>query len=305
MSIKIIAGSRKSKLALLQTGIVIDLIKKSVSDIEIDLAKIITTGDRDHRTGLDKIGPAAFVKELEQALLDRRIDFAVHSLKDVPTELPQNLCLLAVTERLDPGDALVAKTKLNDLPPGSKIGTGSLRRAIQLRRFRPDLEICSIRGNVDTRLRKVYSGEIDGVIIAVAALQRLGWQDKITEYLPVDRFLPSAGQGALVIEARYGEKNIADIVAPLNHLQTWQCITAERSFLNTIGGGCRAPVAVLGTINSSTLKLEAMIASPDGNKMIQLSETGNTATPEETGIRLAHKMLDMGASEFITGVKNG
>lgn len=304
MGRKIIAGSRASKLALIQTLSVLNKVLESLPDLDIDLTRVTTTGDRDCHTSLDQIGAAAFVKELEQALLDHRIDFAVHSLKDVPTELPQGLCLLAVTERLNPGDALVAKAKLAELPAGSKIGTGSLRRVIQLKQLRPDLEPCSIRGNIDTRLRKVSSGEVDGIIIAAAALIRLGWEDKITEYLPVDTFLPAAGQGALVIEARLDDKEIADIIAPLNHLPTWQCITAERAFLSTIGSGCRAPVAVLGTVNGSTLILEAMIAGHGDKEKLQISEQGITISPEALGTRLAHKMLDMGAAEYITGAED-
>lgn len=304
MGRKIVAGSRASKLALIQTLSVLNKIFELKHELDIDLTRVTTTGDRDRHTSLDQIGPAAFVKELEQALIDRRIDFAVHSLKDVPTELPEGLCLLAVMERLDPGDALVAKGKLTDLPPGSKIGTGSLRRVIQLTRLRPDLKPCSIRGNIDTRLRKVASGEVDGIITATAALIRLGWEDKITEYLPLDTFLPAAGQGALVVEARLDNKDLADIITPLNHLPTWQSITAERTFLSTVGSGCRAPVAVLGTVNASTLTLEAMIASYDGQEKLQLSEQGIATSPETLGTHLAHKMLDMGANGFITGAKN-
>jgi hydroxymethylbilane synthase len=301
---KIIAGSRASKLALIQTLSVINRVMESTSDCEIQLTRITTTGDKDIDTSLDRMGPAVFVKEIEQALLDHRIDFAVHSLKDVPTEIPEGLCLLAVTERLDPRDVLVARSKLNELTPGSKIGTGSLRRTVQLKQRRPDLEVCSIRGNIETRLGKVSSGKVDGIIIAAAALKRLEWEDQITEYLPLDTFLPAAGQGALVIEARVDDKETADVIDPINHLQTWQSIIAERAFLSTIGGGCRAPVAVLGTVIGPGLKLEAMIADYKGKKIIQMTENGTMKNPEALGIDLARKMLDSGAAGLIDGARN-
>jgi len=275
MRTRIVVGSRGSRLALVQTESVIAKIREANPHLEVSLMRIVTTGDRDRRTQLDRIGVAVFVKELEQALLDGRIDLAIHSFKDVPTEVPQGLRLLAVTERLDPRDALVAKSKLNELAPGSRIGTGSLRRAVQLTQFRPDLEVCSIRGNVDTRLRQVSSGEVDGVIVAAAAMLRLDWEDKITEYLPLEHFLPAVGQGALVVEALLDDRGIADLVFPLNHLPTWQSTMAERAYLRAMGGGCRAPIAALGLVNSSTLKLEGMIVNPkDRGGMLCASEEG-------------------------------
>ncbi len=298
----IVVGSRGSRLALVQTESVIKKIREANPDLEVSLREITTTGDRNSHTQLDRMGIGIFVKELEQALLDGRIDIAVHSLKDMPTEVLPGLALIAVTERLDPRDAMVAKAKLNELAPGSKIGTGSLRRAVQLNSYRPDIEVCSIRGNVDTRLRKVTVGEIDGVILAAAAILRLGWEEKITEYLPPEHFLPAVGQGTLVLEARLDDDSTASLVSQLNHLPTWQSVMAERAFLYNLGGGCRAPIAALGTVNGSGLKLTGMIASPDGKKILYKSEEGSAASPEELGARLARKMLDKGASELITEV---
>lgn len=264
-----------------------------------------TRGDRNRRTSLDRIrGVGIFVKEVEEALLNSRIDLAVHSLKDVPTEIPQRLRLVAVTERLDPRDVLVAKSKLEGLPFGAKIGTDSLRRTVQLHQYRPDLQVCSIRGNVDTRLRKVVNGEFDGIVVAAAAMLRLHCEDKITEYLPLEYFLPAVGQGALVTEVRLNDEELAELVLPINHLPTWQGVMAERAFLRAMGGGCRAPIAALGSVNSSTLKLEGMVASPDGRRIIRASEEGSTTYPEEVGVRLAKRMLAMGASEFIAEVRN-
>jgi len=303
MSRRITVGSRGSKLALLQAESVVAKIREINPDLDVSINKIVTTGDRNHRRRLGRTGTAIFVKELEEALLDGRIDIAVHSLKDLPTELPPRLCLLAVTERLDPRDVLVAKSKLNELASGAKIGTSSLRRTIQLMSYRPDLLARPIRGNVDTRLRKVFSGEFDGVIVAAAALLRLGWEKRTTEYLPRD-FLPAVGQGALAVEARLGDVDIARLVSPINHLPTWQCVTAERALLRALGGGCRAPVAALGTVNGNTLKLEGMVASVSGRKVLRASEEGSAISAEEIGVRLAQRMLAKGAVEIIAEARS-
>lgn len=302
---KIIVGSRGSKLALIQAESVVARIKEVNPDIEVGISQIVTKGDRNHHTQFDQFaGVGIFVKELEEALIDGRIDLAVHSLKDMPTQIPQGLCLAAVIERLDPRDVLVSGAeRLAELPPGSRIGTGSFRRIVQLAAYRPDLEARSIRGNVDTRLHKVSCGELDGVIVAAAALIRLGWEDKISEYLPLEYFLPAVGQGALGIETRPGDEEIAELVSEINHPLTWQGITAERAFLSTLGGGCRAPIAALGTITGTTLKLEGMAADVSGKKMLRAMEEGNSMAPEPVGVQLAQKMLAMGAAEFITEVR--
>ncbi len=299
MSRKVVVGTRGSKLALIQTELVISQLRTNSPDLEISIKKIVTAGDRDRLTHLDRIGVDVFVKELEEALLDGRIDLAVHSLKDVPTDIPRGLGLIAVTEREDPRDVLVARARLEDLPSGSRVGTGSLRRTIQLAQIRPDIETCSIRGNVDTRLRKVTSGEADGVILAAAGISRLGWQDKITQYLPLDNFLPAAGQGALVIETRSDDKPIVDLISAINHLPTWQCITAERIFLSELGGGCRAPIAALARIDGTNLKLEGMVAGPAGNKVLRDSIEGDVTSAKEMGMTLARRMLAAGAVELI------
>lgn len=303
MKERIVIGSRGSKLALIQSQSVAARIGEVNPQLEVGITRIVTTGDRNRDTPLDQMGTAVFVKELEEALLDNRIDLAVHSLKDVPTELPPGLCLLAVTERLDPRDVLVSRSgRLDELPPGSRIGTSSLRRAVQLTQYRPDVEACNIRGNIDTRLRKVSSDEYDGVILAAAAIIRLGWEDKITEYLSLEHFLPAAGQGALVIEARLDNEEVANVVSPINHLPTWQSVAAERAFQSTLGGGCRVPIAALGTVNENTLTLEGMVADANGRGALQVSEEGTTVCPEEVGVQLANKVLEMGASEFILEV---
>ncbi len=302
MRTSIIIGSRGSKLALIQAESVATKIKEVHPHLEVTISKIVTTGDRDRHTPLEQIGVAVFVKELEEALLDGKIDLAVHSLKDVPTEIPQGLHLAVVTERLDPSDVLVSRGgRLVELSAGSRIGTGSLRRGVQLTTYRPDLEICHIRGNVDTRLEKVFRGEFDGVILAAAALIRLGWQDRISEYLPLEHFLPAVGQGALAVETRLDE-DITEFILPINHLPSWRCTNAERAFLSTLGGGCRTPIAALGTVNGDTLKFRGMVADTEGKKILYASEEGDIMSPEEVGVRLAQKLLGMGASDFITEV---
>ncbi len=306
MKTRVVVGSRGSKLALIQAESVAAGIREIDPRIAVSIRKIVTSGDRDRQTPLDHMeGIGVFVKELEEALLDGRIDLAVHSLKDMPAQIPRGLCLAAVTRRLDPRDVLISRSKrLAELPPGSRVGTGSLRREVQVARLRPDVKAGGIRGNVDTRLRKVADGEFAGVILAAAAMQRLGRESEITEYLSVESFLPAVGQGALGIETRRGDEEIIEIVSAINHLPTWQAISAERAFLYALGGGCRAPIAALGTVKGDILKLEGMVASVSQRKMLCDSIEGSAAAPENAGQELARKLLDRGASDFIAEVKD-
>ncbi len=299
---RIVVGSRGSHLAMIQTESVVAKLRKRVPAIEMNIIKVVTQGDRNPSIQLERMeGVGVFVKELEEALLDWRIDLVVHSLKDVPSEIPEGLILAAVMERADPHDVLVTRGKrLAELPPGTKIGTGSLRRAVQITNLRPDVEPGNIRGNVDTRLRKVDTGEFGGLITAAAAMIRLGLRARITEYLPLEHFLPAVGQGALIVETRRDDKEINGVLSHLNHLPTWQSITAERAFLYALGGGCRAPIAALGTVNGDVLKLEGMIASVGQKRMLRAVEEGNTLSGVEIGKRLAQKLLDMGGTEFVT-----
>ena len=301
----VIVGSRSSKLALIQAESVASRIRETNSDVEVSIKQVLTEGDRKRYVPLEHLdGIGFFVKELEEALLDGRIDLAVHSLKDMPTQVSSGLCLLAVTERLDPRDILVSRGKnLAELASGARIGTGSPRRAVQLNACRPDLAAVSIRGNVDTRMRKVASGECDGVILAAAALKRLGWEKRISEYLSTEQFLPAVGQGVLAIEVRSGDTGIEKIVLPLNDLRTWQSITAERTFLDALGGGCRAPIAALGTVNGVTLRLQGMVADVKQAKILHSSAKGSNTLPEELGLRLAQKLLDMGGGELLAEVR--
>jgi len=302
---RIVVGSRGSKLSLIQAEYVVAKIRETNPDIEASISQIVTKGDRNLHVQLEQMASiGVFVKELEEALLNGQINLAVHSLKDMPTQIPSGLYLAAVTERLDPRDVLVSRgEKLVELASGAKVGTGSLRRAVQLGVCRPDLEVCSIRGNVDTRLQKVVNGEFDGVILAAAALKRLGWEDRVSEYLSTEHFLPAVGQGTLAIETRLDDSEVVNIVVPLNHLPTWQSITAERAFLSALGGGCRAPIAALGTVDGTTLKLEGMVADVRKRKVLHSSEEGSTVAPEELGVSLAQKLLALGADEFLAEVR--
>lgn len=291
----IIIGARGSRLAEIQTRSVLTKLANIYPDVEFSLTKIITKGDQQKTVPLGRIsGYGVFVKELQEALLDGRIDLAVHSLKDMPTQIPQGLCLAVVTERLDPRDALVSRgSKLNELAPNSVIGTGSPRRAAQLLAYRSDLRVQGIRGNIDTRLRKMSSGEVAGVIVAAAAMIRLGWEDRITEYLPLDYFLPQAGQGALGLEIRAGDDEMLALVQPLHHESTWQSVVAERSFVQAMGGGCSAAIAALGTVAGNTLRLQGMAASSNG--ILYASEEGDVLASEQVAGRLAQRLLAMGA----------
>ena len=303
---KITIGTRGSRLAVIQAQWVLTKLREATPGLEANLVKITTRGDRDSGTALDKFaGQGVFVKELEKALIDGEIDLAVHSLKDMPTEIPRGLFLAATTARLDPRDVLISRAgKSAELAPGSMIGTGSHRRAVQLRALRPDLETCGVRGNIDTRLRKVSEGEVDGIIVAAAALIRLGWHDKITEYLPTEHFTPAAGQGALGIEIRSGDKATALLASVINHEPTWQSVTAERTFLRALGGGCRAPIAALGIVSDGALKLSGMVASVDGAHILRATEEGNAQAPEQVGKQLAQKMVGLGALDCISELKS-
>jgi hydroxymethylbilane synthase len=306
MSNKIVVGTRGSRLALTQTETIAEQIRRANPDTEVVITRIVTEGDQNRHVQLNNLqGIGIFVKELEGALLEGKIDLAVHSLKDMPTIMPQGLRIGAVGLRQDPRDVLISKgQKLFDLPAGAKIGTGSMRRAIQVKACRPDLEVLGIRGNVDTRLRKVSDGEFDGIISAAAALKRLGWEDKITEYLSVDDFLPSVGQGALAIEARVDDEKVPIILGQLNHLLTFYSITAERSFLSALGGGCRAPIAALATVSDSILHIDGLISNVSGTKIMRDSERGSVDEAREAGERLAQKMLDGGAEKFLAEVED-
>ena len=302
---RIIVGTRGSKLALAQTESVINTIMETNPAVQLTLARITTQGDRLREVPLHRLpGAGIFVKELEAALLAGEIDMAVHSLKDIPTDIPTGLSLAGVTMRLDPRDTLVSRKEgLHELASGCLIGTGSPRRTVQLLDCRSDLIVRQVRGNVDTRLRKVSSGELDGIIVAAAALIRLGWDEKITEYLTVDDFLPAVGQGALGREIRSDDREMAELMGKLNHQPTWCSILAERAFLRSLGGGCRAPIAALGEVSGDVLSLQGMVAGPESRVVLRGSGDGSANDPEWLGAQLAQRMFETGAADIINEVK--
>lgn len=305
MTAKLVVGTRGSKLALWQANHIAGRISERHPGCEVALKHILTTGDKILDVPLAKIGgKGLFTKELEKELLGGGIDLAVHSLKDMPTELPPGLVLGAVTERVDPGDALVSPKyrTLDNLPRGARVGTSSLRRKAQLLACRPDLAIADLRGNLDTRLAKLASQELDAIVLAVAGLRRLGWEDRITQILPREVCLPAVGQGALAIEAREGDTRVLEMLAFLHHEETAAAATAERAFLNEVEGGCQVPIGVFGRIEAAALVLDAVILSGDGKTRLADAISGPPAEAENLGRTLARRMYAAGGREILAGL---
>lgn len=298
----IAVGSRGSDLALWQTRWVISRLQQARPDIEFRIQRITTRGDVVRDRPLPQVGgKGLFVKEIEAALLAGEIDLAVHSLKDMLTELPEGLAIGAVTAREDPRDVLVSRLglKLAQLPPGARVGTGSLRRAAQLRASRPGLRIVDLRGNVDTRLRKAATEEYDAVVLAAAGLIRLGYSDRITEYLSPQVMLPAAGQGALCVEVRAGDEATRTLVSVVHDSPTEVAITAERAFLARIGGGCQVPIAAYAIVNDGELWLRGLVASSDGSRLLRSELHGSWTEPAALAQALAEEMLAQGADRIL------
>jgi hydroxymethylbilane synthase len=295
-----VIGTRGSQLAVIQAETVLGKLRAAFPGRRFEMKKIVTGGDRNQTTRLDRMDTiGVFVKELEEALFAGDIDIAVHSLKDVPTIMPEGAKLAAALERQDPRDVLVTRGEtLDHLARGARVGTGSLRRQLQLRALRPDLVTGGIRGNVDTRLRKVENGEYDGVMLAAAALHRMNLEGRITQFMPAG-FLPAVGQGIVALEIRSDDDDAAKLAEGINHGPTWRCALAERAFLYELGGGCAAPIAALATLEGEALHLEGLAASPDGARVVRGKRTGTATEAEATGIALARDLLAQGAAEFI------
>jgi len=304
---KITIGTRGSQLALWQTNWVKAEIQKRHPAIDVEVQVISTKGDRVLDVSLPKLGEQGkglFTKELEDAILEGRVDLAVHSLKDLPTELPPGLHIGAICEREDVRDALVARPEIrsfDELPQRALIGTSSLRRQAQLRTVRPDLVIEPVRGNVDTRLRKLDEGQYDAIVLAAAGLHRLGHDNRITEHLNEDLMLSAVGQGALAIETREGDVATAEIVHDLNHQVTRLACTAERAFLKGLGGGCLVPIAAHATIESDFMTLHGLVASPDGPEAVRGKKSGTARDAEALGRLLADDLLARGAARILAG----
>ncbi|MEK7848649.1 MAG: hydroxymethylbilane synthase [Chloroflexota bacterium] len=299
-----VLGSRGSALALAQTQEVIRYLQSLHPGVGFEVKKIRTQGDIQRRQPLTQMGgKGVFVKEVQEALLAGRVRAAVHSYKDLPVESSPELEVVAILRREDPRDALVSRAglPLEGLPPGAVLGTGSPRRAAQIRALRPDLTITDLRGNLDTRLRKVASGAVAGVVLAAAGLNRMGWQDRITQLLPSEVCIPAVGQGALAVEIRADDEEARRLLAPLDHLPTRTAIAAERAFLERLGGGCHSPIAALGEVKDGRLRLWGMVASPNGDRLLKDSMEGDAASPRQVGQLLAEKLLSQGAADLLAG----
>ncbi len=294
-------GTRGSALAIRQTEWVAAELKRIYPQLEVEIVKIKTKGDKILDVPLAKVGgKGLFVKEIEEALLKEEIDLAVHSLKDIPTFFPEGLCLGAITKREDPRDAFISfkYTSLFELPSHARIGTSSLRRQAQLLHLHPELVIVPLRGNIDTRLRKLKELDLDGIVLASAGLKRMGMEDKVTAYISPDIMLPAIGQGALGIEIR-NEKKWLEFIAPLNHLPTAIATTAERAFLARLEGGCQVPIAAYAVCNGNKLNITGLVADTEGKRFFKRSLEGTSKEAEELGKRLAEILLEKGAKEVL------
>jgi hydroxymethylbilane synthase len=300
MTIKI--GTRASKLALAQAKWVMDRITAHYPDIRVDLVKITTKGDRIINRPLSTIGgKGLFVKEIEESLNRGEIDIAVHSLKDVPAELPDILCIGIIPEREDPHDVMITKSNipLKDLPEGSRVGTSSLRRSAQILHYRPDLKIVPLRGNLDTRIRKLESVDIQAIVVAAAGLKRIGLADKITQPLSFDFMVPAVGQGALGLEFRLDDQETINMLKFLDHYATRVAVESERSFLMELQGGCQVPIAGLARLKDNSLLLDGLVADLDGGTIVRDTVIGMPEKAKELGATLAHMLLDAGAGKIL------
>jgi hydroxymethylbilane synthase len=299
-------GTRKSALARAQADWTAARLRTAFPNIQIELILITTSGDMlQPSSGLRGEGTnlkALFTKEIEEALLDRRIDLAVHSLKDMSAILPKGLTIGAVPEREDPRDVWVSKSRIafRDISKNAAIGTGAVRRQAQLKRILPDAKLVAIRGNVDTRLQKLSEGALDGLILALAGLKRLGRENVVTDILPIEVLLPAVGQGCLAIQVREKDSDVMPFLKMLDHAPSHSAAKAERAFLKTLGGSCQTPIAGYASIESGELTMRGLVISPDGQQLVSAKENGRPFDAEGVGERLAQKLLEAGASKILS-----
>ena len=295
-------GTRGSKLALTQTQLIADRIKREHPGVDIEIVQIRTKGDKLQDVALVTIGgKGVFVKEIEEALLRGDIHIAVHSMKDVPVELPEDLEIGAVPQREDPRDVLVSRNgrKIEELRKGARIGTGSLRRTIQLLQILPDIEIIPIRGNLDTRIRKIETEDLDGIVVAAAGMRRMGLAGQVSQYIPVEWMVPSAGQGILGIEVRRNDSDIKNLVSFLNHSDTVIELTAERAFLERLGGGCQVPIGAYCRKQGDRLILRGLLGTVNGSFIISDELRGSCTEAAEMGRTMAENILTRGGREIL------
>ena len=301
-------ATRQSPLALWQAEHIRERLEKLHTDLKVELITFVTQGDKILDTPLAKIGgKGLFVKELEAALLDGRADLAVHSMKDVPMQLPEGLELAVICEREDPFDAFVSNhfEHFDDLPQGATLGTSSLRRKCQILKQRPDLKIIDLRGNVGTRLSKLDDGQYDAIILASAGLKRLGLQERIRHALTPEVSLPAVGQGALGLECRTDDQVVLGLILPLMHQETNACVRAERAFNAYLEGGCQVPIAGYATLHNQELSLEGRVGSVDGLTLLQSKVQGASTQAEQLGVALAKELLSQGAGELLKALHTG
>ena len=299
-------GSRDSALAMWQTKHVISELEKVTSEYTFEIVPLKTKGDKILEVSLAKVGDKGlFTKELEAAMLDKTTDLAVHSMKDVPTNLVDGLIIGSILKREDPRDVLISPKgyTFQTLPEGAKVGTSSLRRKAQLQNLRPDLKICDVRGNLNTRMRKMHEENFDALILAAAGVIRMGWSDEISEYLPMDISLAAVSQGAIGIECREDDAEIMALIAKINDEETATCVCAERALLRALEGGCQIPIAAHAVIKNDTLKLNGLVASLDGKRVIKETLSGNKDNAEEIGLELAKKLTALGADEILAEIR--
>jgi hydroxymethylbilane synthase len=298
-------GTRASLLAMTQSTNIKNLIEAQYPGTTVELVKIITKGDKIVDVPLAKVGgKGLFVKELEEAMLSREVDMAVHSMKDVPSELPEELHIGVVTKREDPRDAFlsVKYKSLSELPQGAKVGTSSLRRKAQLFHLRPDLQIHDLRGNLDTRIRKLDEGVYDAIILATAGLNRLKWSHRITAFFSAEEMLPAVAQGAVGIELRKDSRELLAGLAFLQDEETTIAVTGERGFLHRLEGGCQVPIGAHGTVNGGQLTLTGLIASVDGKEILKKTTSGPVSKAAALGVALAEELLDLGGRTILEEV---
>lgn len=299
---KIVIGSRGSRLALWQANWVKSELERLHNNVNVNIRIIATSGDKIQDVPLAKIGgKGLFVKEIEEALLVKEIDIAIHSMKDVPMKLPEELQISVITKRENPLDVLISKNgeKLDDLPLGSTIGTSSLRRSSQLLKYRGDLKIDALRGNIDTRLKKLDEGKYGAILLAAAGLNRLGWANRITEEVSHEIILPAMGQGALGIETRRDDIQIYNFISDLDHEQTHCAVNAERALVGALDGGCQIPIGAYATVDGRLIRLRGLVASLDGKTIYKLDKTGSVGEAIKIGQELGAELLKMGADYIL------
>jgi len=303
---KLVIGTRGSKLALWQSNYIKGLVEE-ITGLPVELQIIKTTGDKILDVPLAKVGgKGLFTKEIEVELIAGTVDLAVHSMKDVPTELPEGLAICAMPERVDPRDAIVsgAGYDLVSLPHAAKMGTSSLRRISQVRALRPDLEIVDVRGNLDTRMRKAETGEVDAVILAAAGITRMGWADRIGSYIPTRQMISAVGQGAIGIEIREDDDFMMGVCAKIGHPETMECVTAERVVMRMLEGGCQVPIGAYARYEDGALVMDAMVGSVEGDRIVREQLSGDAGEPVALGEAMVTKLLAKGAGEILAEIRD-